>query len=157
MEEADSAMKLASAAFTLVDTKQVTGEGNSMMFGAYFNQYRHIDGHKVTFKKLPLMDRGVMADVSDPHPITGLPLESYNMYCIDNSTYEGQRNIQYVSEAGREEVNRVVPGMAAPPDGYNETLFASSDIDATSVEWMKTQGVQVMKPTNCFKLFNGIS
>ncbi len=115
MEEADSAMKLASAAFTLVDTKQVTGEGNSMMFGAYFNQYRHIDGHKVTFKKLPLMDRGVMADVSDPHPITGLPLESYNMYCIDNSTYEGQRNIQYVSEAGREEVNRVVPGMAAPP------------------------------------------
>lgn len=103
------------------------------------------------------MDRGVMADISALHPIDGLPLESYNMYCVDNSMYDGQKNIQYVSEAGREEVNRVVPGMAAPPDGYNETLFASSDIDATSVEWMKTQGIQIMKPTNCFKLFNVIS
>lgn len=157
MREADRAMKAASAGFTLVDTKQVQGSGNSMMFGAYFNQYRHIDGHSVTFKKLPLMDRGVMADISALHPIDGLPLESYNMYCVDNSMYDGQKNIQYVSEAGREEVNRVVPGMAAPPDGYNETLFASSDIDATSVEWMKTQGIQIMKPTNCFKLFNVIS
>lgn len=157
MDEADGAMKTASSGFTLVDTKQVQGSGNSMMFGAYFNQFRHVDGHVVTFKKLPLMDKGVMADISDAHPISGLPLESYNMYCIDNSTYDGQKNIQYVSEAGREEVNRVVPGMAPAPDGYNETLFASSDIDATSVEWIKTQGIAIMKPTNCFKMFNKIS
>src|SRR5690606_9164672 len=156
IREADRAMKAASASFTLVDTKQVTGSGNSMMFGAYFNQYRHIDGHTVTFKRLPLMDRGIMADISPLHPIDGLPTESYNMYCVDNSVYEGMRNLQYVSEAGREEITRIVQGMPASPDG-NESLFASSDIDATSIQWMKTQGIFAMKPTNCFKMFNTIS
>jgi hypothetical protein len=156
MREADRAMKAASAGFTLVDTKQVQGSGNSMMFGAYFNMYRHIDGHTVKFIKLPLMDKGVMADISPLHPIDGLPLESYNMYCIDNSVYDGQKNIQYVSEAGREEVNRIVQGMSGAP-GYDESLFASSDIDATSIEWMKTHGIAIMKPTNCFKLINTIS
>jgi hypothetical protein len=158
LEEADNAMKAASSQFTLVDSKIVQGQAPGMLtYGAYFNTYRHVDGHTVTFKKLPLMDKGVMADISEPHPISGLPLESYNMYCIDNSTYDGQRNIQYVSEAGREEVNKVVAGMADTPDGYNDTLFVSSDIDASSIEWMKTQGIAIMKPTNCFKLFNKIS
>lgn len=157
LREADRAMKTASRGFTLVDTKQISGSGNAMQFGSYFNTYRTIDGHTVTFKRLPLMDRGVMADISGTHPIDGLPLESYNMYCIDNSTRDGQKNIKYVSEAGREEVNKVVPGMAAAPDGYNDSLYASSDIDATSVEWMKTQGISIGVPTNCFKLFNVIS
>lgn len=157
LREADRAMKAASRGFTLVDTKQISGSGNTMQFGSYFNTYRTIDGHTVTFKRLPLMDRGVMADISGTHPIDGLPLESYNMYCIDNSTRDGQKNVRYVSEAGREEVNKVVPGMAAAPDGYNDSLYASSDIDATSVEWMKTQGISIGVPTNCFKLFNVIS
>ena len=157
MREADRAMKTASAGFTLVDTKQISGEGYNMMFGAYFNVYRHRDGHKVTFRKLPIMDKGVFADISRRHPIDNLPMEGYNMYCVDNSTYEGVRNLQYVSEAGREEVNKVVPGMSALPDGYNETLYVSSDIDASSIEWMKTQGISVMKPTNCFKMLCDIS
>lgn len=157
MREADRAMKTASAGFTLVDSKQISGEGMNLMYGAYFNTYRHRDGHIVTFRKLPLMDKGVMADISRRHPIDNLPMESYNMYCVDNSTYEGVRNLQYVSEAGREEVNKVVPGMSALPDGYNETLYISSDIDASSVEWMKTQGISVMKPTNCFKMLCDIS
>lgn len=159
MREASRAMQSAANAFTLVDSKHVTaGNGEGMLkFGGYFNVYQHIDGHTVTFKKLNLMDRGVMADISPLHPIDNIPVESFNMYCIDNSVYDGERNLQYVSELGREEVNKVVQGMTAPPDGYNESLYASSDIDATSVEWMKTQGISIMKPTNCFKLFCTIS
>ncbi len=158
LREANNAMAASARDFTLVDSKQIQGSAGGMLtFGAYFNTYRHIDGHTVTFKKLPLMDKGVMADISEPHPIDGLPLESYNMYCIDNSVYDGQKNIQYISESGREEVNKVVAGMASSPDGYSDSLFASSDIDASSVQWMKTQGISIMKPTNCFKLFNTIS
>lgn len=153
MEEADKAMKAASASFTLVDTKQIQGSGHTMSFGAYFNTYIHRDGHTVTFRKLGLLDNGVMADISYRHPIGGIPIESYNMYCIDNSTYEGQKNLQYVSEAGREEINKVVAGMSPLPDGYNETLYISSDIDAASIEWMKTQGIAMLKPTNSFKFF----
>ncbi len=151
LREADRAMKAASAGFTLVDTKQISGSGNSMMFGAYFNTYRHIDGHTVTFKKLPLNDKGMMADISGKHPNDGLPGESYNFYCIDNSTYDGVKNIQYVSEKGRENVNFIVAG-ANVPDGYQETIYRASDIDASSAEWMKSQGISIGKPTNCFKL-----
>jgi len=153
MREADRAMKLSSAGFIALGDKMISGEGRNLQYGAYFNTYRHPDGHTVNFKKLPLMDKGVMADISTRHPIDNLPLESYNMYCVDMSTYDGQRNVQYVSESGREEINKVVPGMSPLPDGYNDTLYASTDIDAASVEWMKTQGIQLMKPTNCFKLF----
>jgi hypothetical protein len=152
MREADRAMKLASAGFTLVDTKQIQGGGNSMMFGAYFNMYRHIDGHTVTFKKLPLMDKGVMADISAKHPVDGLPLESYNMYCVDNSVYEGKQNLQYVSEKGRESIEKIVQGMMAPP-GYNDSIYSASDIDASSVQFMKTHGISIGRPTNCFKMF----
>jgi hypothetical protein len=161
LNEADRAMKTSSAGFTLALGEKMIGGGtnsNALMYGAYFNTYRHPDGHTVNFKKLPMMDNGVMADISKAdgtsnHPVYGRPLESYNMYCLDMSTYDGLKNIQYVSEMGREEVNKVVPGMAALPDGYNETLYVSTDIDASSVQWMKTQGVQIMKPTNCFKLY----
>lgn len=159
LREASRAMQTAANAFTLVDTKHIgQGEGEGMLsLGGYFNVYKHIDGHTVTFKKLNMMDRGIKADSSLRHPVDNLPLESYNMYCVDNSVYDGQRNLQYVSEAGREEVNKVIPGMAAVPDGFNETLFATSDLDASSVQWMKTQGIALMKPTNCFKMFNRIS
>lgn len=159
LREASRAMEAASKQFTLVDSKHIgQGDGEGMLsFGGYFNVYKHIDGHTVTFKKLNMMDKGVMADTSPRHPIDNLPMESYNMYCIDNSVYEGQRNLQYVSEAGREEINKVVQGMSNAPDGYNDSLYASSDIDATSVEWMKSQGIAVGKPTNCFKLFCQIS
>lgn len=159
MRSADTAMKTATAGFTLVDTKQVSGDAGSgnLMYGAYFNAYRSRDGHSVTFRKLPLLDRGVMADISQRHPIENLPMESFNMYCVDNSTYGGVKNLQYVSESGREEVNKVVPGMAQLPDGYNDTLFISSDIDASSVEWMKTQGIAMIKPTNSFKLLCQLS
>lgn len=158
MREAHRAMMNEAKTFTLVDSNFIKkSTGNYLAYGAYFNTYNHIDGHTVTFKKLPLMDKGIMADISRRHPIDNLPLESYNMYCIDNSTYEGQRNLQYVSEAGREEITKAVPGMAALPEGYNDSLYAGTDIDASAIHWMKTQGIHIMKPTNCFKLFCDIS
>lgn len=157
LREASRAMQSAANAFTLVDSTHITkGADGYLAFGGYFNVYKHIDGHTVTFKKLNLMDRGVMADISPRHPIDNLPMESYNMYCVDNSVYEGQRNLQYVSEGGREEINRIVQGMPQAP-GYSDSLYAASDIDATSIEWMKTQGIFLMKPTNCFKLLCQIS
>lgn len=154
MEAASKAMENAAKAFTLVDSKIIQGNAPGYLtFGAYFNTYRHIDGHTVTFRKLPIMDRGIMADISPRHPNSNLPLESYNMYCVDNSTYDGMKNLQYVAEAGREEKFKVVAGMSNLPDGYAETIYASSDIDACSLEWMKTHGIAMIKPTNSFKLF----
>lgn len=152
LREADRAMKQASSGFTLVDTKQISGSGNEMVFGAYFKVFKHIDGHTVTFRHLPLLDGGTMADISAKHPIDGLPMESYNMYIVDNSTYDGERNIQYVSEKGRENIEFYVSG-ATVPMGYPSTMNRASDRDSASIHWMKSQGICVKKPTNCVKVF----
>lgn len=158
LREASRSMESAAKAFTMVDTNfiQKNKQTGFLTYGAYFNTYIHRDGHTVTFKKLPMMDKGVIADISNRHPNDNLPLESYNMYCVDNSVYDGQRNLTYVSEKGREDINFVVPG-ASVPKGYGDTMFRSSDIDASSVEWMRSQGIAVYKPVNCFKLTNTLT
>ena len=153
LEEADKAMKEAAKGFTLVDSKFVEGSGFDMVFGAYFKTFRHVDGHTITFRYLPLMDEGVVAQASEKHPITGLPMESYNMYFIDMSTYDGQSNLMYVSEKGRENIEFVVPG-ATVPKGHGMVKYRASDVDASSVQWMKAQGIIIRRPTNCFKLIN---
>lgn len=157
MTEAHRAMNTASANYTLVDSVQIKEQGNGdLMFGAYFKKYRHIDGHIISFVKLPMMDTGRHADISDMHPETGLPLESYNMYFLDMSTYEGEANIQYVAEKGREDIQFVVAG-ATVPKGYDKTVFRASDVDGSSMQWMKSQGIQIKRPTNCFKVFCNIN
>lgn len=156
LDEADSAMKNAASGFTLVDSKIVSGEGFDLTFGGYFKTFRHIDGHTVNFRYLPMMDTGVAAETSDRHPVSGLPLESYNFYFIDMSVYDGEANLKYVSEAGRENIEFVVPG-ATVPQGYAQMDLRASDVDASSVQWMKSQGILIRRPTNCFKLLNVIS
>lgn len=153
MTEAHRAMNSAASSYTLVDSIQIKEQGNGdLMYGAYFKKYRHIDGHIISFVKLPMMDKGRLADISDLHPETGLPLESYNMYFLDMSTYDGKANIQYVAEKGRENIEFVVAG-ATVPKGYDKTVFRASDVDGSSIQMMKSQGIQIMRPTNCFKVF----
>lgn len=153
MTEVDTALKSASSGYTLVDSKFVTGSGNNLEFGSYFKTYNHIDGHTVKFTKLPMMDDGPIAQASDRNPISGLPTESHNFYFLDNSTYEGEANIKYVTETGRENIEFIVAG-AQVPKGYGDNKFRSSDVDASSIQWMKSQGVLIRRPTNCFKLIN---
>lgn len=156
LREADNAMKEAAAGFTLVDSNQVGGSGNNLSFGAYYKTFKHIDGHIIKFTKLNLMDEGAVAQASEKHPISGLPMESYNMYFIDNSIYEGEANLKYISEKGRENIEFIVAG-ATTPKGYSEIKYRASDVDASSVQWMKTQGIICRRPTNCFKLINKLS
>jgi hypothetical protein len=152
LEEVDKAMKEGARNFTLVDSKFVQGNGDNMVYGAYFKSYKHVDGHMLTFRHLPLLDKGRVAEISDVHPDTGLPLESYSMYFVDMSTYEGESNVMYVSEDGRENIEFVVPG-AKVPKGYDETVFRATATDGSSIETMKSQGIAVKRPTNCFKVY----
>lgn len=157
LEEADNALKRAMSGFTLVDSKIVSGSaGYDMVFGSYFKAYRHVDGHMVTFRHLPLLDLGVYAEISPKHPISGKPLESYTMYILDMSTYDGENNIQYVCEKGRESIEFAVAGAIVPP-GFGDTRFRASDRDSASVHWMKSQGIQIKRPTNCLKVYCTIS
>lgn len=160
MEEAHNAFAAAASSngFQLIDSdKFVKKSGaNTLSYGAYFNTYIHQDGHKITFRKLPLLDNGVRADISGVHPISGLPIDSYKMIFLDNSTYEGESNLMYVAEQGRESMEWAVAG-ATIPKGFPDSSLRASDIDAASVHMMKSCGIHIKRPTNCFMLENSLA
>lgn len=158
VREFDEAMKEEARSYTLVDSKVVQGSGRNLTLTGYFTTYEHVDGHTISVRKLPLFDHGRRAMKSPKHPVSGLPLESYRMVFLDMSSYDGQANVQMVTQNGREFIRRVVPGMAPLPAtfGGNSERIAS-DIDASSVQFMKAGGINIMRATNCLHLENVLS
>lgn len=142
-------------------TKFVTGAAgsNSLSFGAYFNTYRHIDGHTITLKLLNLLDHGSRAENSPKHPVSGYPMSSYEMYFVDMSTYDGQRNVQMVAQKGRSMIRGIEQGMTlykgmnyGDYSGNDKMLHLATDQDKTSIHFLKTLGVSIRRNTHCLKL-----
>ena len=166
--EFDRAIKrenVGAGGWTLVNSnvadKFVTGTpgSNNLAYGAYFSTYRHIDGHTITVKQLPLLDHGGRATNAELHPTENLPLTSFEMYFVDMSTYEGQRNVKMVSQKGRSMVRGVEQGMTlikgsnfADYSGNASNLQLATDIDKSAVHYLKTLGVCIRRNTHCFKL-----
>ena len=151
MEEFDNAMKsdIASKAYMLLNGSQfVTGSGKNMALGGYFTTYKHIDGHTITVRRLPLFDNGPRALNSDPHPVTGLPLESYRMIFLDMSTYDGEANIKMVAQKNRQLLRWAVAGATIPP-GFSGNSLRANDIDGASVHFMRSGGIAIRRATNC--------
>jgi len=158
MEEFDNAMKEEAGQYNLVDSKFVTGSGRNLVLGGYFTSYQHIDGHMINVRTMPLFDKGRRAMKSPKHPISGLPLESYRMVFLDMSSYEGETNIKAVQQTGRGMVRRVVQGMADLPASFGgNSDRISSDIDSSSVQFLKTCGINIRRATNCVHLESVIS
>lgn len=132
---------------------------NKLSFGAYFNQYKHVDGHTITIKLLNLLDFGGRADNADKHPETGYPLTSYEMYFVDMSMYDGERNVQMVSQKGRSMIRGLEQGMTlikgnnyGDYSGNGKNLMLATDQDKSSIHFLKTLGVSIRRNTHCFKL-----
>jgi len=144
--------------------KFVTGAAgsNKLSYGAYFNQFKHIDGHTITVKHLPLLDNGSRAENSPPHPVTGWPLCSYEMYFIDMSSYDGIRNVQMISQKGRSLVRGIEQGMtlikgSSYGDYNGNALQLATDQDKTAVHFLKTLGINIRRNTHCLKMFCDLS
>lgn len=138
----------------------ITGGPMNLTYGAAFTQYRHIDGHTVTVKDLPILDYGGRADVSPKHPISGLPLTSYEMHFIDMSKYDGENNVQLVSQKGRSLIRGVEQGMTLLKGlSYGDYKGNAMDInlatsqDKTAIHYLKTCGVAIRRNTHCFSLY----
>lgn len=156
MQEADAAMKADYQGWSVVTDKQAGGNTNSstLTYGSYFTKYKHVDGAEVEFVLNPIQDRGLIAEASEKHPLTGLPMESHNMYFIDYSEYDGKSNIEYIYEEGRGETSWIVAGAMLPPGYENSKIpLRSHDKDESSIHWMKSHGIHIGRPTNCFKLY----
>ena len=122
------------------ESKFITGSGRSLGITGYFTSYDHIDGHTVNVVKVPLFDHGPVAQASVKHPESGLPLESYRMVFVDQSTYDGQNNLQMINKKGREMLRWCVGGSVVP-NGFTSTDARASDIDGASVHMLKTAGI----------------
>ena len=122
------------------EAKFITGSGRNLGITGYFTSYDHIDGHRVNVVKVPLFDHGPVAQASLKHPESGLPLESYRMVFVDQSTYDGENNLQMLNKKGREMMRWAVAGSVVPK-GFTGSDTRASDIDGASVHMLKTAGI----------------
>ncbi len=159
MREFDAALKSSSAGIQIVGDKFVKNVSSGLMYGGYFVQYKTIEGHTITVKHLPLLDSGPRADVALRHYQTGLPITSYEMYFIDQSTYDGVRNIQMVSQRGRSMIRGMEQGMSlykgktfGDYNGNATSLKLATSQDKTSMHVLSAKGVCINRATHCFAL-----
>lgn len=170
MREIDRALKSkALGALGLVpnyadnNEKFIKGSGWDMELGGFFNGFAHIDGYTIKVKHNPVFDLGYVAEAQREagivHPETGYPLESYRMVFIDDATYQGQPNLQYVTLKGREEMmHGYVKGLTTVPKTILQMFGGSNggeiqaDVDSGSYHRMKVGGVQLLRSNKCFHL-----
>lgn len=142
----------------------ITGGPRGLVYGAYFTQFRHPDGHTITVKDLPYLDYGGRAQVAEKHPITGLPMTSYEMHFLDMSVYDGEKNVQIVTQKGRGLIRGIEQGMTLLKGlNYGDYKGNSMDInlataqDKTSIHYLKTCGIAIRRNTHCFSLICDLS
>jgi hypothetical protein len=168
LREIDRAMKeegvrlLTSLGGGNVADKFITGQGRELMLGGFFSGFYHIDGYTIKVKYNPIFDMGKVAMKSPLHPESGYPLESYRMVFVDDANYDGQPNIQLVTQKGNEYKHGVVAGLTNAPKSLkimggfnlssNEVQLLSSDQDKASYHRMKSQGIQILRANKCFDL-----
>jgi len=127
--------------------------------GAYFTQYKTIDGWIVTIKVSDYFDQSVRArqDIENGRTFEGLPFYSYNIVSLDHSMRDdGERNIQFVCEKGREMLSNVYKGMSPIPSSWmplpTGPSILSTKKDVSSYEVLGTSGIAMTNPTTSFWL-----
>jgi hypothetical protein len=133
--EFDKALKSYYGANAFLQTTQpyfITGSGRNLGITGYFTSYQHVDGYSVNVVKSHLFDHGPVAQASQKHPVTGLPLESYRMVFVDQSTYDGENNLQMINKKGRELLRWCVAGSVVPK-GFTANDSRASDIDLSLI------------------------
>lgn len=127
---------------------------HDLVYGAYFGAYKHVDGHTIITKHLPLLDYGARAENSPRHPISGKPLTSHSGIFVDQSTYDGVKNVQMFTQRGRSLIRGVEKGMTPVPDswGGNASPLVSTEQDQSSLHLMASKGVNINRDNHCFVL-----
>ena len=166
-QEFSDALLNAASGWNLFDgalNNTITGSPMDLSFGYNFTQFRHPDGHTITVKDLPYLDFGGRAQVADRHPITGYPMTSHEMHFIDMSTYDGERNVQIVTQKGRALIRGVEQGMTllkglkyGDYSGNAMDINLATSQDKTSIHYLKTCGVAIRRNTHCFSLYSDLS
>lgn len=161
LEEFSDAMAEKGSSFQQVaGDKFIKGEGSNLYLDGFYTAFKHIDGHMVEVRHLPLLDYGARAENAPKHPISGKPITSYDMYFVDQSVYDGENNVKMLAQKGRSMIRGVVKGMAPlNPGEFNGNALEpiASEKDETSVHFMTTKGICIRRNNHCFKLSCSLS
>jgi hypothetical protein len=162
-EEFSNAIQTDMSGWSLYDgalNNTVTGSPMNLVYGTAFTQYRHIDGHMVTVAYLPYLDFGGTAQNAPLHPVSGRPMTSYEMHFVDMSMYDGENNVQIVTQKGRSLIRGIEQGMTllkglnyGDYSGNTMDIKLSTSQDKTAIHYLKTLGVAIRRNTHCISLY----
>lgn len=152
MREFDRVLKEKVAAYTVVDSKFITGAGQQLVLGGQFTTYRMTNGIELTVRHMPLYDD--IIHNRKLHPITGKPLESYRFTFLDFGTRDGEANIVKVVRKDRELSIWHTGGSVTPGAGYGKSVstLRSNAKDGYSVHFLGECGIIVRDPRACGEL-----
>lgn len=154
----DEALKDKASQFTQITGDKFTeGAGRNLKLTGFYTSFEHVDGHVVTIAKLPLLDYGSRAENAPKHPVSGLPLTSYEMYFLDQSVYDGEQNIKMVSQKGRSMIRKCVAGMSEPNMDFTGNNYIATEQDKSSVHFLAAKGICIRRANHCFKLSCNLS
>lgn len=152
MKELDRVLREKASAYTLIDTKFVTGSGQNLTLGGQFTTYKMLNGIELTLKHFPLYDNTTYN--RSLHPTSGKPLESYRMTFIDFGKKNGEANVQKVVRKDREMVMWHVAGAVAPGSGHAKSAntLRSNGKDGYTVNILGECGLMLKDPTTSGEL-----
>ena len=150
---------IANQYFTPLGEKAISGNGNALSYGTYFNQYRTIDGKLFTVKVSNFFDHGPIAEAQRQNGMlyNGRPLSSYDLISIDHSkTDDNSRNMTLVAESGRVRIEGVYKGLTPIPASWQALASRDGALatrqDIASYEVMGSIGLAWKNPTTGFYL-----
>lgn len=150
--EFHKAMERSAAGFTLVDSKRIQGQGQSLIFGGQFIEYHGLNGTKFKLIHNPLYDNVV--DNRQVHYQTGHPIESYRYTILDYGTHGGESNIQKVYKKDSEMLMWSVNGSITPGNVTAKSIQTqrSSGQDGYTVHFLTECGIRINNPMACGEL-----
>jgi hypothetical protein len=157
MKEFDRVLKEKASAYSLIDTKFVSGSGQNLTLGGQFVTYKMLNGVELTLRHFPLYDDTVHN--RKLHPVTGKPQESYRMTFMDYGMRDGESNIQKVVRKDREMVMWHVAGSVAPGAGHAKSIntLRANGKDGYTVNFLSEQGIMMKDPTTSGELILDIA
>lgn len=153
-----NALKASAAAYTIVDSKFIDGNGMNLSFGGQFTTYRGLNGLTFTMVHNPMYDNPKKNLAKSATTLK--PLESGRITVLDFGSYGGESNVQLMAKGAdgidRSEMSWYTAGSTTPQGGssamgYTNTM-RSSDIDGYSLHFLAHQGVMVKNPRSCGEL-----
>lgn len=159
-DDFDMAMKedTISNGWQLAVGEQMVKGGNYLSYGKYFRQYTDIKGNRITVRNLDLFNNGSYAEMQkqngEIHPRTGKALISHTGIFLDQSVYDGERNVVMVNQKGQAEITGVYKGLAPVPASWGAAVgnMISTDEDKSSYEKKYSKGIGIRRIKHCMML-----